>query len=67
MGNFKAELQPFLKQGEEQAREDPKQRGLRFILQCQADLHLVGGDQAEAIKCLDELRDSVDKIRMNYW
>ena len=67
---YKNQLLTFLQQGEEQARQHPEEMGLRFILQCQADLHLAGGTEegkAKAIACLEELRDKVDIIRMNYW
>ena len=67
MGKFKKQLETFLQQGEELARQHPDSMGLRFILQCQSDLHLVSEDKAKAIACLEELRDSVDRIRMNYW
>ena len=68
MGNFKAQLEPWFAEVEKTAREDmPKQRGLRFVLQCQSDMALANGDTASAIKIFEELRDRADKIRMNYW
>ena len=70
MGKFKKQLETFLAQGEEQARQHPEALGLRFILQCKADLYFIGkteDDQAKGMECLEELRDKVDKIRMNYW
>ena len=67
MGRFKAQLEPFLATQAETARQDPRQRGLRFILQCQSDMALADGDPAAATKLMEELRDSADRIRSNYW
>ena len=70
MSKFEDILLPFLEQAEQTASQDPTQKGLRFILHCLVDIHLSKGepeDVAMAKQILERLRDTVDKIRSNYW
>ena len=51
----------------EQAVKMPEEMGLRFIMMVKIDLYLSEGKKEKAKALMEKLRDSVDKIRKNYW
>ena len=67
IGHVKDLLAPFLNECETLTREKPEQQGLRFVMMCQIDLSLAEGETEKAVGQMEEMRDSVDKIRANYW
>lgn len=47
--------------------EMPEEMGYRFMVMMKIDLLLASGDRPAAVKLMEKLRDSFDKIRRNYW